>query len=226
MSAMDDRTQTPPTPMTFPAGLIVAFLIFQLILLAWSAFPAVTMKAAGPLESWTFLAGGQALFVSWFWPIVGRSHAGWMRGQIVLEAALLAAAGAPACLAAILWTDAPQDTVLAGGAYVLAWLVAGGLAAGGRPAVRWAFGLLSTLANFGLLGLGYLWMDFLNRDPLAMWRFSPICQASRFATAGWSILGGNEDRLAGLLPVAALVVLAAVGLLMPRAKQDHSTTIP
>ena len=223
---MDDRTSKPPTMITFPAGLIVAFLVLQGVLLAWSAFPAVTMKTIQPLESWIYLAGGQALFVSWFWPIVGRKLAGPHRGQIVLEAILLIAAAAPGALASVLWTDATWDTVLAGGTYVLAWLVAGGLAAAARPGVRWAFGLLSTLANFGLIGLGYLWMDFLHRDPLAMWRFCPMCQASRLAESGWSVLDNTPDRLAGLLPVAVLAGLALIGLLMPRARQNQVPAIP
>ena len=226
---MDERTTKPQAMITFPAGLIVPFLIVQLILLAWSAFPAVTMKTIQPLESWVFLAGGQVLFISWVWPIMGHRFAGQPRGQIVLEAVLLLAAAAPGALASVLWTDATRETILAAGLYFLAWLGAGGLAAAARPAVRWAFGLLSTIANFGLIGLGYLWMDFLYCDPLAVWRvwrFSPMCQASRLAESGWSILSTTEDRLACLLPVAVLVVLAIISLLTPRARQDQSAAIP
>ena len=213
-------TDNPTGQPTYPAALLISCLLFQLALLAWSAFPARTMKADQPLECWLFLAGGQAVFASLIWPISRPGRSAWR--QVALEGVLLIAASVPMTLAAAIWVDASREQVLVGGGYVLAWLVAGGLAAGSPSPVRWLYCLVLTLANLGLLGLGYVWLDFLGADPGPMWRLCPMFQASRLAATGWTTT--TPDRLPSLAPVFVMLILAIVCLIPVR--RDRTLSVP
>ena len=213
----------------YPAVLVAGYLALQLLLLAWSAFPGQTMRGPQPLECWTFLAGGQALFVSWVWPtcrLAGRTGQRVAGRQVALETLLLLAASVPPALAAGLWVDATFGQVVAPAAYVAGWLLAGAVAVACPAGVRWAYSLLAGLANLALLGLGYVWLDFLRADlaaSQAMWRFSPMCQASRLAESGLLLLpwpprlsAASPDWLASLVPMIVLLVLLVVRLLSPK----------
>lgn len=202
--------------LLYPAGLLVLYLLAQLLLLAWSAFPAYTMRGQQPRQSWAFLVGLQALFVSWSWPML-RSYGNGLR-QAAVEAALLVAASVPAAVPAIAWVDPSWSQIAAPISYVLAWLLASTLAIISRPLVRWSFCLLATFANFGLLGLGYLWRDMLSADAWPMWRLSPTVYSADLAAAGWP--GELAGQLAMIVPVVLLLLLLA-GRLLDRPASDH-----
>ncbi|MDD4890287.1 MAG: hypothetical protein PHU85_10195 [Phycisphaerae bacterium] len=204
-----DKSADRPSGVTYPAALLAGYLLLQLLLLAWSAFPAATMRSDQPLESWLFLAGGGALFISWVWPTARRARATWR--QAALEAVLLAAASVPGAVAAVIWSDAAAANVLAAGVYLLGWLAVGAVASASECGVRWVYSLLLVLANFGLLGLGYLRVDLLASDPAAAWRFSPMAQAARLAEFGW--LTDSLDRIATAVPVGLLLLLVTCRLI-------------
>jgi hypothetical protein len=201
----------PNRRLVYPAGLLSVYLLAQLLVLAWSAFPAWTMRGPQPRESWAFLAGLDVLLVSWLWPMLRTRGKGL--GQAAIEAVLLAAASVPAAVPAINWVDASASQVLAPACCVVGWLLVGMLAVASRPAVRWIYCLLATLANFGLAGLGYLWLEFAGGEVWTVWRLCPMRYATELANRGWPV--AFPDRLAGLMPAAVLIVLLALRVLAP-----------
>lgn len=200
-------------PLRYPAVLILSLLAAELAMLAWSAFPRQTMRAEQTLESWTYLAGLLALFAGVVWPISRRDRL--TARQALLEAVLLAAAGGPAVVIAAVWCDASSGQVVSGAGYAMAWLTAGAVATTSANAVRWAWGLLAALANLGLLGLGYLRLEFLGADPLALWRWSPMVQAGQLAEGGW--MTAPIEQVASAVPVGAFLLLLAIRLI-PRPR--------
>ncbi len=211
----------------FPAGLVIGFLLLQLALLLWSAFPEYTMKSAGQLESWYFLAGGQVLFLAWVWPLSRTDRRGGGRwARTLVEAALLLLAAAAAAVPATWWANASAGQVLAPACYLSAWAVAAVLAVGipGRAGfvIRWMWGLLLTALNFGVLALEYVAYDFLDARLTSLQPLCPVARAAELAEAGWPALSATPM----ILPIFLALVLATVAIFTSARHQLEGTAEP
>lgn len=160
----------------FPVAMLLAYLLGELAVLAWSAFPEFTMKHPQSLESWSYLAGFQAMFFTWAWPTLRIPLVSGRRvRQATIDAGLLACGAVVAVVPAVWWCDVPGRALAMSAGALVAMLVVGWLVVAiGRPRLSWAWCATMALVNFGLLGLGYLAVDFLGRDPQPFWLISPM----------------------------------------------------